>query len=132
MPRLTIRIDFENEVAFGPGKARLLELIEETGSLRRAATAMDMSYRRAWLLLQETEAMMKTPVTTARTGGAQGGGTALTPLGQKIVECYRSIEARAGHAAAAELRAIGGMAKSVSVDPPRARKVTRRKPRKPA
>lgn len=129
MPRLTIRVDFEDEAAFGPGKARLLELIDETGSLRRAAAAMNMSYRRAWLLLKETEAMMKAPVVAARTGGSRGGGTALTPLGRNIVECYRAIEARAEHATAGELRVLSGMTKRLSASPARRRKVTRKKRR---
>jgi len=52
MARLTIRIDFGNGMALGPGKVRLLELVGETGSIRKAAAGMKMSYRRAWLLLQ--------------------------------------------------------------------------------
>jgi molybdate transport system regulatory protein len=132
MPRLTIRVDFDEVAAFGPGKARLLEMIDETGSLRSAAAAMNMSYRRAWLLLQETEAMMKAPVTAARTGGSKGGGTALTPFGRDVVECYRAIEAGAARAATGELRALSAMTKRSSANSTRRRKVTRKKSRKSA
>lgn len=55
MVRLTIRVDFEPGHALGPGKIHLLEQIDETGSIRGAAAAMKMSYRRAWLLIQATE-----------------------------------------------------------------------------
>jgi molybdate transport system regulatory protein len=112
MAHLTIRIDLGTNVAFGPGKARLLELVEETGSIRRAATAMDMSYRRAWLLIRETETMMKTPVVSTKTGGKKGGGTTLTPSGRLIVECYRAIEIQAERAVLARLREFAEMAKN--------------------
>src|SRR3954466_773435 len=112
MTRLSIRIDFEGAEAFGPGKARLLELIEEQGSIRGAAAAMSMSYRHAWLLLQAVEDTFGAPVITTATGGAKGGGAKLTELGRMVIARYRSIEAQAGHAAAGELlelsRAAGG------------------------
>ena len=128
MPRLTIRIDLGENAAFGPGKARLLELIEQTGSIRQAAAAMDMSYRRAWLLLQETEALMKAPVVAARTGGKKGGGTALTPSGRALVECYRAIESRAGDASAAELAKFTAMTKHGPSAAIQRKKVTRSRP----
>lgn len=111
MVRLTIRVDLGNDAAFGPGKARLLELIDEQGSIRSAAAAMEMSYRRAWLLLRETEEIMRARVIAAKTGGTRGGGSSLTPFGRRVVECYRAIEARAERAAFAELDAMAGMAK---------------------
>src|SRR5215469_2697582 len=55
MAKLTIRVDLDQEAAFGPGKARLLEALDERGSIRAAAIAMQMSYRRAWLLVQDIE-----------------------------------------------------------------------------
>ncbi len=129
MARLTIRIDLGENAAFGPGKARLLELIGETGSIRQAAAAMNMSYRRAWLLLRETEAMMKIPVAAAQTGGKKGGGTALTPSGRALVECYRAIEAQAGHATRAQLAKLIAMAKRGSAAPIRQKKVARNRSR---
>lgn len=112
MTRLSIRIDFEGAEAFGPGKARLLELIDEQGSIRGAASAMSMSYRHAWLLLQAVEDTFGAAVITTATGGAGGGGAKLTALGKTIVARYRAIEAQASHAASGELselsKAAGG------------------------
>jgi molybdate transport system regulatory protein len=110
MARLTIRIDLGDETAFGPGKARLLELIAQQGSIRGAATAMGMSYRRAWLLLQDIEAAMGAPVIAAETGGVKGGGTTLTELGRAVVAQYRTIEERASRSVDAELRALSALA----------------------
>ena len=103
MAKLSIRIAFEGAEPFGPGKVRLLELIEQEGSIRAAATAMNMSYRHAWLLLQAVEDTFGAPVIATSTGGARGGGARLTELGKKLVERYRSIETNAARAAAAEL-----------------------------
>jgi molybdate transport system regulatory protein len=114
MARLTVRIDFEGSESFGPGKARLLELIEAHGSIRSAAAAMNMSYRHAWLLLQAVEDTFGAPVISTSTGGAKGGGAKLTELGRTLVARYRVIESQAAKAAAGELsellRATSGTA----------------------
>jgi molybdate transport system regulatory protein len=106
MVRLTIRVDFEPGHALGPGKVRLLEQIEETGSIRGAATALKMSYRRAWLLVQATEKTFGVPLITAATGGRKGGGAVLTEAGRKVVRLYRSMERKACTAAAQEARSL--------------------------
>lgn len=106
MARLTIRIDLDEETAFGPGKAKLLETLDDVGSIRRAAAAMDMSYRRAWLLIQDIEAALGAAVVVAKAGGNGGGGVKLTALGQSMLARYRRIERRAAQAAAPELTAI--------------------------
>ena len=54
---------------------------------------MGMSYRRAWLLVEEINASLQQPAVTAAIGGRQGGGAALTPIGERVIELYRSIEA---------------------------------------
>ncbi len=92
MTRVTIRIDFESGLALGPGKIRLLEQVDETGSIRGAASGMKMSYRRAWLLLQATEAIFGEPLVETVTGGQRGGGARLTVLGRKVIDHYRSVE----------------------------------------
>jgi len=112
MAKLSIRIAFEDGEPFGPGKVRLLELIEKEGSIRAAATAMNMSYRHAWLLLQALEDTFGAPVIATSTGGARGGGARLTELGKKLVERYRAIEANAAHAAAAELNELARAARA--------------------
>src|SRR5437762_13054012 len=103
MTRLSIRIDFEGAEPFGPGKARLLGLIQAQGWIRGAAAAMSMSYRHAWLLLQAVEDTFGAPVITTATGGAKGGGAKLTELGKMVVARYRTIEAQAARATTAEL-----------------------------
>src|SRR5262245_43444381 len=116
MTRLTIRIDFDDAEGFGPGKARLLELIEELGSIRSAAAAMSMSYRHAWLLLQAVEDTFGAPVITTATGGAKGGGAKLTELGKTVVARYRTIEAQAVRATSSDLTELTRAAEGLTTD----------------
>ena len=92
MTRLTVRIDFEGSRRLGPGKIALLEAIGATGSITGAAKALGMSYRRAWVLLEETNALFTTPVSETAQGGRQGGGASLASFGEEIVTRYRSVE----------------------------------------
>ena len=94
-PRLTLRVDFGSGRALGPGKVRLLEAIEKTGSISQAGRALGMSYRRAWLLVDDMNHCFRDAVISAQPGGAHGGGATLTPFGQKLVERYRAIETEA-------------------------------------
>jgi len=94
MPRLTLRIDFENGSQIGHGKIRLLELIAQHGSISRAAKEMSMSYRRAWLLTDELNRMFKTPVLETQHGGAGGGAARLTSFGHAVIGHYRAMEAQ--------------------------------------
>ena len=82
MVKLALRIEFDEERAIGPGKARLLELIQEHRSIAAAGRAMGMSYRRAWLLVDDLNHCFDEPVVLAQHGGRAGGGAALTPFGQ--------------------------------------------------
>lgn len=91
-PRLTLRVDFGSGRALGPGKVRLLEAIDRTGSISQAGRALGMSYRRAWLLVDDMNNCFRDAVISAQPGGAHGGGATLTPFGQKLVERYRAIE----------------------------------------
>ena len=106
MARLTIRIDFGNGSALGPGKVRLLELIAETGSIRKAAAGMKMSYRRAWLLLKALSGTFGEALVTTATGGKAGGGARLTPLGRKVVAHYRGLEKASAKAGSKHLAAM--------------------------
>ncbi len=98
MANLSIRVDLSPSAAIGPGKIRLLELIEETGSISAAGRAMNMSYRRAWLLLDELNRIFREPVATTAHGGRAGGGASLTPFGKRVVEGYRKMEVDAHRA----------------------------------
>jgi molybdate transport system regulatory protein len=104
--RLTVRVDFGADRALGPGKIRLLEAIGRTGSISQAGRALDMSYRRAWLLVDDMNRCFREPVVTTQPGGAQGGGAALTPFGLELIEKYRSIESQAAAATKLQLHAL--------------------------
>lgn len=103
MTRLILRIDFDEDQALGPGKVRLLELVGETGSISAAGRAMDMSYRRAWLLVDALNRTFRLPVVETRGGGVGGGGANLTPFGIGLVESYRAMERDARDALARRL-----------------------------
>jgi molybdate transport system regulatory protein len=101
-----LRIRRGDDIAVGPGKIDLLEAIARTGSITAAAKSLDMSYRRAWMLVDTMNRCFKSRVVETEAGGERGGGTQLTPLGAKLVRSYRLIEARAARAAAAEIAAL--------------------------
>lgn len=101
-----IRIYRDDSIAIGPGKVALLEAVAETGSISAAARQLGMSYRRAWMLVDETNRAMVQPAVNTAAGGAHGGGTALTPLGQELITRYRAVESAARIAAATDLAAL--------------------------
>ena len=101
--RLTVRVDFGSDRALGPGKIRLLEAIKQTGSISQAGRSLDMSYRRAWLLVDDMNRCFREPVVSAQPGGVQGGGATLTRFGETLIDKYRSIETRAMAATAPQL-----------------------------
>jgi molybdate transport system regulatory protein len=88
------RVMLGSAIALGPGKARLLRLVEETGSLTQAAARMKMSYMRAWNLVRTMNACFTSPVVMAKRGGREGGGARLTPLGRKVLSLYLELEKR--------------------------------------
>jgi molybdate transport system regulatory protein len=90
--RLSIRLDLTSGDRIGPGKIALLEAIRSTGSISGAARKIGMSYRRAWLLVEEINGSLREPAVEAATGGKHGGGAAITPVGEKIIKVYRSIQ----------------------------------------
>jgi molybdate transport system regulatory protein len=96
---LRFRVVLGPGVAIGPGKADLLEAIDETASLTAAAARFEMSYKRGWTLVQELNRAFKTPLVATEKGGAGGGGHAkLTPLGRQVLARYRQMEADATRA----------------------------------
>ncbi len=101
--RFRLRIRHQDLLAIGPGKVELLEAIREHGSIAAAARSMGMSYRRAWLLIDELNRALREPATHSGHGGASGGGSGLTPVGERIVTLYRDIEATAQRACAPQL-----------------------------
>lgn len=103
MAELSIRIDFGPSNRLGPGKIKLLESIRDHGSISAAGRAMKMSYRRAWMLINELNDGFEEPVVDARAGGSHGGGARLTAFGATLIDQYRSLEAKASAAAAPHL-----------------------------
>jgi molybdate transport system regulatory protein len=101
--RLTLRVDLGGDRAIGPGKIRLLEAIRDTGSITKAGVALGMSYRRAWLLVDDMNNCFREPVIAAQAGGSHGGGASLTPFGKRLIDQYRAIEAEAHSATASRL-----------------------------
>jgi molybdate transport system regulatory protein len=94
----------KGEIAIGPGKIALLEAIETTGSITAAARQLGMSYRRAWLLVDETNRSLVQPAVKAEAGGKNGGGAQLTPTGIDLCRRYRAIERQVDAAVTRELR----------------------------
>jgi molybdenum-dependent DNA-binding transcriptional regulator ModE len=66
--RLTLRVDFGGNRALGPGKVRLLEAIRDTGSISQGGRALGMSYRRAWLLVDDLNHCFRQPVIDTQPG----------------------------------------------------------------
>ncbi|HTH98169.1 MAG TPA: winged helix-turn-helix domain-containing protein [Stellaceae bacterium] len=106
MVTLSVRIDLDADGRIGPGKIELLEKIAAFGSISAGGRAMDMSYRRAWELVESLNKLFGQPVVAAQTGGKHGGGAVLTPMGLALVTRYRAIERAAEEAARTHLAAI--------------------------
>jgi molybdate transport system regulatory protein len=99
---LRFRVVLKPGVAIGPGKADLLQAIDETASLTAAAKRFGMSYKRGWTLVQEMNSAFAKPLVETEKGGSGGGGGAqLTRLGRRILRRYREMEADASKAIAA-------------------------------
>jgi molybdate transport system regulatory protein len=116
VPALSIRIDLDPEGRIGPGKIQLLENIQATGSISAAGRVMEMSYKRAWDLVDELNRICGQAAVERQTGGKNGGGAILTPFGESLVSRYRAIEQAAAVAARQQLLAlkkdIGGKRKA--------------------
>ena len=114
--KFSLRLDFAPGGRLGPGKADLLQAIAETGSISGAGRAMRMSYRRAWLLVDELNRMFLLPLVEAQPGGAHGGGARLTEIGQDVLRRYRAIEASGLAAAALDIEALRALIAAPAAD----------------
>ena len=95
-----------SDPAIGPGKIALLEAISRTGSITAAAKLLGMSYRRAWLLVDETNRCLVRPAVQTIAGGERGGGTSLTPAGAQLVQRYRAVERQISSAVTRQLKPL--------------------------
>ncbi len=80
------------EKCFGPGIAQLLEIVNETRSLRSAALQLNMSYSKAWGIIKHAEDQLKFKLLESSTGGKGGGGAQLTAKAVKLLSDYRAFE----------------------------------------
>lgn len=90
--RIRIRLATDSGMRLGPGKAGMLRAIRETKSINAAARRFRMSYRRAWLLVEEMNCLCDGPLVVTRRGGAGGGGAEVTPLGEQVLAAYEALE----------------------------------------
>jgi molybdate transport system regulatory protein len=109
--RIRPRIYLNDDLPIGPGKIDLLRAVDALNSISGAARSMDMSYKRAWQLIEEMNAGLKNPVVHTATGGKGGGGAQLTAAGRALVAHYAAMEAAINQTAKPHLRAIARMAK---------------------
>ena len=115
MHLVRFRVDLGPRCSLGPGKIALLEAIAEQGSLTHAAAKLGMSYRYAWLLLEDLNRSFVEPVTRATVGGRRGGGVELTRFGAGLVRRYnlatRRIDAVARSAFTPLAKAVASQAR---------------------
>jgi molybdate transport system regulatory protein len=78
----------------GPGKIQLLELIKAHGSVSQAAKAMNMSYRKAWLLVDELNEVAGQPVVLTQKGGQSGGGAQVTGYRDELIVYFKALDHR--------------------------------------
>ena len=102
-PSLRLRVVVGPGVMLGPGKAELLEMIHETGSIAAAGRRMNMSYKRAWMLVETMNATFRAPVVEGSRGGSKGGGAVVTETGIAVLAAYRALERHLVSAGKAEI-----------------------------
>ena len=103
---VTLRLDFDAGRRLGHGKIALLEAVQRHGSIAAAGREFGMSYRRAWLLVDDLNRMFASPIVTARGGGRNGGGAVLTEMGESVVTLYRAAEKKILASAGTEILAL--------------------------
>lgn len=101
IPRQKLWLERDGHLVMSEYRMRLLTLIGESGSLAQAATAMGLSYRRAWGKVKELEANLGMPLVQSEVGGAGGGHTTLTPEAAALIEAYGRFTTRMDEALAA-------------------------------
>lgn len=107
--RFRTRVLKGDSIPVGPGKIALLLAVDECRSISAAAKLQGMSYRRAWLLIDEMNRTLKAPVIATAKGGANGGGSILTDFGQELVDLYTNIDKRAYEACKTDIQRLLSM-----------------------
>lgn len=109
-----LRLVFGDEAMLGPGKADLLRLIGETGSISAAGRGMGMSYRRAWTLVAELNRTFREPLVESARGGSGGGGAVVTEAGLAVLDLYRRLEVRLEEEGRDEIEELRGLLADMS------------------
>lgn len=104
--KLRMRVSVGELIAVGPGKIALLEALVQTQSITQAAKALGMSYRRAWMLVDELNRALEEPAVATAVGGTHGGGSVVTETGLQLIALYRGIESQAQKAAQADIKRL--------------------------
>ena len=113
-PTVRLRIVLGHDIAFGPGKADLLDGIRETGSIAAAGRRMGMSYKRAWTLIETLNRNFSRPLVETSKGGSERGGAVLTEAGEAALALYRQMEARVVAESVAEVQQLRAMLSDMS------------------
>jgi molybdate transport system regulatory protein len=109
--RLFLRVIVDKRRLIGPGRANLLESIDRTGSIAAAAREMHMSYRRAWLHVDDLARQIGSPVVETAQGGSRGGGAILSEAGRTLLHAYRRMQRRTERELAADLERMRRLVK---------------------
>ena len=104
-----LRVTFSENFYMGPGRADLMELIGESGSIAAAGKAMGMSYKRAWSLVQALNDGFGVPLVETSRGGSAQGGASLTEAGKAVLAHYRAMQQQAASAIGPDFAAIADM-----------------------
>ena len=104
--RSRFRILSGDLIALGPGKVDLLESIGKAGSISQAARERNLSYRRAWDMVNTMNKCFQKSLVISVTGGKGGGGAELTAEGEKVIQLYRKMEQKANTATRTEWQAL--------------------------
>lgn len=111
-----LRIVLGDGKTIGPGKADILAAIDTLGSIAAAGRSMNMSYQRAWSLVEDLNRIFREPLVAVSRGGAHRGGATLTETGRAVLERYRTIERATASHCRAELAEIAELAEQESPD----------------
>jgi molybdate transport system regulatory protein len=90
----TLWMECEGERFFGPGRVELLEHIETTGSISKAAKLMDMSYKKAWQMINALNTQATKPFVITQSGGEKGGGSVVTPEAKELIAYHQQLRKR--------------------------------------
>lgn len=90
----TLWVECEGERFFGPGRVELLEHIETTGSINKAAQLMGMSYKKAWHMINALNTQGATPFVITQSGGEKGGGSVVTPEAKELIAYHKQLRIR--------------------------------------